>query len=211
MNIQQWIVGEKRASCYLLRDETTGRCALIDPGVMTDALEKAIITAGVDCFDYILLTHCHYDHVGAAWQAQQMTGAPIAIHADDAAGLGVPLVNRTGAHGRTPVVFPSADLTLAEGKRLRVGSISLTVLHTPGHTAGGCCYLTEGRIFTGDTLFCGTCGKTDLPTGDAAQMRRSLGRLAALEGDYVLLTGHGFNSTLARERQWILGRVDATP
>lgn len=202
MNIQQWIVGEKRASCYLLRDETTGRCALIDPGVMTDALEKAIITAGVDCFDYILLTHCHYDHVGAAWQAQQMTGAPIAIHADDAAGLGVPLVNRTGAHGRTPVVFPSADLTLAEGKRLRVGSISLTVLHTPGHTAGSCCYLTEGLLFSGDTLFRESVGRTDFPGGSAQEMRDSLAMLLDLPGDCIVYTGHYAHTTLSNEREY---------
>lgn len=199
--IQKIIVSDKRTNCYLVRDEGTGRCVLIDPGEMTDELRAVLAKAGVEKFDYILLTHCHYDHVGAAWEVKALTGAPIAIYKDDAAGLYQPLVNRTGAHGRTSVVYPPPDVLLSDGQELQVGDIRFTVLHTPGHTVGGCCYLTENAIFLGDTLFRGSYGKTNLPTGDGAQMARSLRTLAALEGDYQVYAGHGKDTTLSDERE----------
>lgn len=201
MTIQKIIVSDKRTNCYLVRDEGTGRCVLIDPGEMTGELRAAIDASGHDNFDYILLTHCHYDHVGAAWEVKALTGAPVAIYKDDEAGLYRPLVNRTGAHGRTSMVYPPPDVLLSDGETLQIGKMRFTVLHTPGHTVGGCCYLTETAIFAGDTLFRGSYGKTNLPTGDAAQMAQSLRTLAALEGDYLIYAGHGKDTTLSEERE----------
>lgn len=201
MTVTKIIVSDKRTNCFIVRDEATGRCAVIDPGEMTEELHNALAAAGVENFDYILLTHCHYDHVGAAWDCKALTGAPIAIYRDDAAGLREPLVNRTGAHGRISTVYPPPDRLLSDGEKLQVGEILFTVLHTPGHTVGGCCYLAENAIFAGDTLFRESYGKTILPTGDAAQMARSLRTLAALEGDYAIYAGHGKDTTLSHERE----------
>ncbi len=200
MTVTKIVVSDKQTNCYICQDEATGCCAVIDPGEITDTLCAAIEQVGKERIDRILLTHCHYDHVAAAWEIRKITGALIGIYADDAPGLGIPIVNRTGAHGRESTVYPPADIRLIDGQHILLGETVFTVLHTPGHTVGSCCYITDHTIFAGDTLFRESVGKTNLPTGDALQMAQSLQRLTALEGDYRICPGHGAATTLAYER-----------
>lgn len=198
--ITKFTVSDKRTNCYICQDQATGRCVIIDPGEMTHALRTAMEQIRNEQLERILLTHCHYDHVAAAWEIRKMTGALISVYADDALGLGIPVVNRTGAHGRHSTVYPPADILLTDGQSITVGETVFTVLHTPGHTIGSCCYVADNVLFSGDTLFREAAGKTNLPTGDTLQMTQSLQRLAALEGDYRVCPGHGEETSLAHER-----------
>lgn len=193
-------VGELETNCYIYRDESTGRCAIIDPGEMNDRLRAAIEEAGRASFDYILLTHCHFDHVGGVSEVRELTGAPVAIQKHDAAGLRDSGINLSGYFFGQRTIYPPADLTFDDGETFYVGETKFTVMHTPGHTVGSCCYITEGLIFSGDTLFRESAGRTDFPGGSASEMSRSLQRLMALEGDYIVYPGHEGVTTLSNER-----------
>ena len=186
-------------NAYVLFDEASGDCLLVDPGEPdSPAIAKAAALGGVR---YILLTHGHFDHVLGAAEARRRTGAPLVIHEADAPMLTDPqlsLCARFFGPGLQETCAP--DATIREGERLPFGGSEIRVLHTPGHTPGSVCYAVGERLFTGDTLFCGSIGRTDFPGGDLTQMRRSLARLAALEGERTLLPGHGAATTLARER-----------
>lgn len=195
------VVGPMEANCFIVRDEATGRCAIIDPGSMNDALCDAIEEAGADKFDYILLTHCHFDHVGAVCRVKDLIDVPVAIHKDDADGLRDPYMNLSGPLGGRKTIYPEADIRWTDNQTFRLGETEFTVLHTPGHTAGSCCYRTEGVIFAGDTLFYESVGRTDFPGGSMRQMRESLERLLGLEGDYLVYAGHYQHTTLSHERE----------
>lgn len=200
MKIKRIVVGNLEANCLICQDEATGRCAIIDPGAMNDELYAAIDEAGADKFDYILLTHCHFDHVGAVSRVKDLTGAPIAIHKDDAAGLRDPYINLSGPLGGRKMLYPEAERTFSDGDTFQLGETEFTVIHTPGHTVGSCCYRTEGVIFAGDTLFRESIGRTDFPGGSMRQMRQSLEKLFSLEGDSLVYTGHYAHTTLSHER-----------
>lgn len=202
VKVQRFVVGELEANCYIYRDEATGRCAVIDPGDMSDALAQAIEECGRDSFAYILLTHCHFDHVGGVVRVREMTGAPVAIHEYDAPGLRDAYVNLSGMWGGPRMIYPAADKIFHDRETFQVGKTTFTVLHTPGHTAGSCCYLTEGLLFSGDTLFRESVGRTDFPGGSAQEMRDSLAMLLDLPGDCIVYTGHYAHTTLSNEREY---------
>jgi glyoxylase-like metal-dependent hydrolase (beta-lactamase superfamily II) len=150
---------------------------------------------------FIISTHRHWDHIGDNAEAVIATGATLAAHLEDRHGLEDP--QALSAPFPIPPSVPALDL--AEGSRIRFGDVDLTVLHTPGHTEGSVCLLSnEDRlIVTGDTLFAGGWGRTDLPGGDTEMMVDSLSRLAALEDGLTVLPGHGPESTIGREKPWL--------
>lgn len=150
---------------------------------------------------HVLLTHGHFDHTGGV-AALQATGAkagclsrevPLALGADN-------LAVAFGAYA--PGAFPAfhIDFTLRDGEILELNGLKITVIATPGHTSGGACYLIGDRLYTGDTLFAGDVGRCDLPTGDGAQLTKSVKRLYALTGDFIVCPGHGEDTTLEYER-----------
>ncbi len=204
MSVKRISVGDLGTNCYLYCDEATGRCAIIDPGDYDDYLEKAIEKFGRDKFDYILLTHCHFDHVAGVSKVKELTGAKIAIFISDAPGLRDMFVNLSAPFTGRGEVFPKPDAELIDREKIKVGQTEFTVMHTPGHTVGSCCFITDGIIFSGDTLFRMSAGRTDFPGGSASELRRSLQRLAELEGDYQVYPGHEDPTTLAYERKYNL-------
>ena len=150
-----------------------------------------------------MLTHAHFDHLGAATAVLDATGAPLLIHELDA-----PRITSAAAEGTGAAVFgysytaPVPDRTLTDGDIIESGEISLEVMHTPGHTKGGICLLGEGHLFSGDTLFAGSVGRTDFPGGDTGELQRSIGtRLATLPDETVVHPGHGPETTIGRERR----------
>lgn len=147
---------------------------------------------------YVLLTHGHYDHIGGC-AALQAAGAKVGCLETEK-----PLVfgkdNLAEKHGLIVPPF-TIDFTLKDGETFRSCGIELKVIATPGHTAGGACYLALGKLFTGDTLFKGTVGRTDLPTGDASALQESVKKLYALSGDCIVFAGHGEETTLEYERK----------
>lgn len=188
IRIQTIVTGPLQERCYLIGREGRDDCAVIDPGADAPRIAARV---GERRIAAILLTHCHFDHIGAA-AALRGEGTEIVIHRLDAAGLTDPVINASlGMMGR-PMTAPRATRLVEDGDTLDVAGVRFQVLHTPGHTAGGVCYLCEeaGVIFTGDTVLCGTCGRTDLPTGSEAQMEASLDRLEPLLRKYRYYGGH---------------------
>ncbi len=150
---------------------------------------------------FVVSTHRHWDHIGDNAEVIIATGATLAAHKADKHGLEQP--DAMSAPFPIPPSIPALDL--AEGSRIRFGDIELTVLHTPGHTEGSVCLLSneDGVLITGDTLFAGGWGRTDLPGGDDEQMVDSLARLSTLEDGLAVLPGHGPQSTIGREKPWL--------
>ena len=179
MKVITIVVGSLQTNCYLLIDEETKSAALIDPGDEAEKLLALVKSEGVT-LKYILLTHGHRDHT-----------------------LAVPALKK--ALPDVPVYIGVADLVpdlkyYGEGDTLPLGSLTIKVLATPGHTLGGVTLLVGDAMFPGDTLFAGSMGRTDLPGGNDAQMLASLRRLAQIEGDYTVYPGHMNSTTLAREK-----------
>ena len=182
------------------------RAFVVDPG---DGAEDILLRAKEEdaTIEEVLLTHAHFDHIGGV-AALQRVGALVVMHRDD-----VPLIssfkNLAFYAGRTVEKF-LPDVTVAGGETLDVAGIAVKVLHTPGHTSGGVCYIAEDVIFSGDTLFELSYGRTDFPTGSFKELKNSVvNRLFALKGEYRVLPGHGAPTTLSFEREHNPIRHDA--
>lgn len=189
--------GELQENCYVLTDEKTGAQAVVDPGFWDSRLEAVAKSGKVA---YILLTHGHFDHIAGVEKLRETSGAPVL-----ALGLEEPLLT-DGQLNVSLAFFGQAyacrpDRTLSDGETLMLGETRITVFHTPGHTAGSCCYLTEDAIFTGDTLMGFSVGRTDLPTGDSRALSVSLKKLLEIPGDPAVCGGHGPVTTLKAERE----------
>ncbi len=175
-------------NCYLIRSDDSTGCAVIDPGGDgAKALEKAK-ELGLTV-EAILLTHGHFDHVGGVKELQSLAQCPVYLHGAD---LSLPQALTAGPLNPT-------DL-LEEGDSLNLAGLTIQVLHTPGHTPGSVCFLTDDALFVGDTLFARSCGRTDLPGGDPASMTASLKSLGNLPYDGPAYPGHGPHTTLKAER-----------
>lgn len=193
-------VGPLGTNCYLLGCEETKEGAVIDPGAEGERILAAAREAGIK-IAYIINTHGHIDHIGANGIIKESTGAPVLIHKDDAPYLTEPGRNLSlfmGSRDKSP----EADCFLEEGDTINIGrTITLTVIHTPGHTPGGICLKGEGFIFTGDTLFAGSIGRTDLPGGSYNQLINAIKeKLFVLDDDLKIYPGHGPSSTIGAER-----------
>ena len=187
--------GPLGVNTYVVGAEGGAECLLIDPGAEVYRVEKAVQGRKVTA---VLLTHAHFDHMLYAqpWLDQ---GARLYVHADDAAALSDPSLNlSTMVNCR--LVLPDADVLLAEGDVVREAGVELQVLHTPGHTPGGVCYLSGRDMFSGDTLFYKDCGRTDLAGGNGLVLRNSLARLMTLDEQIVVYPGHGMKTKIAWER-----------
>lgn len=185
-------VGAIETNCYILCEHSGG--AVIDPGDSFAAIERELGERSI-APEYILLTHGHFDHIGAAAQLREKYGCKIVI------GRGDEEMLRDGAksHGRGERYLFAPDLTVREGDTITTGALSFSVMETPGHTKGGVCYLCGDLLFCGDTLFFEECGRTDLYGGSYPEMLKSLKRLAALPGKTLVYPGHGETSDIAHE------------
>lgn len=198
MQIIRLPVGMLQANCYLVA-EAGGDAVVIDPGAEAERIIEAVRSRDLKV-KHILLTHVHFDHMQAAADVAAATGADILAPEGDWPALTDPRLSLCHMMPGGGSQTLSAAGKLRDGEVVEAGKLRLTVLHTPGHTPGSCCFLCGDVLFTGDTLFRGSVGRTDFPGGSYDALKRSLDRLAALPGDYTLLPGHDDATTLAEER-----------
>ncbi len=202
MFTKQFEVGRFAVFAYLLGSETTGEALVVDPAAEGDRIVKEAEKNKLT-IKYIVNTHSHVDHVMGNKRMKELTGAEIIIHEKEAAGLGhqaAYLMSMFGAEASPP-----ADITVRENDLITVGDVSLKVLHTPGHSPGSMCLYTEGLVFTGDTLFVGGVGRTDLDGGSWQTLVSSIRtKLFTLPLSTVVLPGHNYGdatkSTIGMEK-----------
>ena len=185
--------------CYLV-DKATGKSAVVDPGEKSDDLIEQIKKDGEN-LEYVLLTHGHYDHIGYAKQLAERFNAKIVTGEKENKFLSTPTLNLSVYHNIELSPF-SADILLKDNETFMLGETEIRYIKTPGHTSGGGCYIFDDTIISGDTLFCESYGRTDLPTGSNDDMCSSILRLKQLSGDYRVIPGHGPLSTLEHERKY---------
>ncbi len=196
MKVRTLSVGQLGTNCYVVSDDTTA--VVIDPG---DEASRILAAIGDNTLAAVLLTHAHFDHMGALYDLVERTGAPVYCHADEAVAMTDGVRNLSALFG-IPLRTVSTFSTLKEGDSVTFGDMTFTVLHTPGHTKGSCCYLSGNTLFSGDTLFCESVGRTDFPGGDVHAMRASLRRLLAMDGNMDVLPGHDCPTTIAHEAKY---------
>ena len=182
--LRRLVVGPYQTNCYILGCKQTNQGLVIDPGDEALRIVKEITRSGLS-IKYIAITHGHIDHVGGVSELKRITKAPVLIHRLDA-----------GALGARPDGF------LEEGEVVQVGTYTISIIHTPGHSAGGVCLYAPGAVFTGDTLFAGSVGRTDFPGGIHELLVEGVrGKIFSLGDDLRIYPGHGPESTIGRERQ----------
>lgn len=193
-------VGQLGTNCYVVCDKIANRAVIIDPGADAQRIVSAL--ADTECqADYVLLTHGHYDHMGAAREVLDKTGAKLAVFEEELAFLNDPDANLNNMFVKTAYEPFSPDLLLRDGETLTVGALEFKFIHMPGHTPGSCSILCQDELFSGDTLFREDVGRTDLPGGSAQALRLSVRKMADLPGEYQVLPGHGEFTTMSHERE----------
>lgn len=198
MKIMQLCVGVVGTNCYIVYDETTRAAAVIDPGDNAPSILQAVQQEKLDV-KYVLLTHAHFDHILAAHEVLQATGAQYVVPEADLWLLDRNNMGQFRALART-YVQDTPDILASEGTEITFGGLKAVYMSTPGHTPGSSVIRIDDCLFTGDCLFRHECGRCDLEGGDFSAMLRSLRRLYELEGDYKVLPGHEGLSTLNEER-----------
>ena len=200
IKITCFVIGMIATNCYLIEDEATGELAVIDPADHCEELLKAIDERGGK-LSYILLTHGHYDHIAGVAELCERYHLTVCASEKELMVIAEPSYNLSGNHGLTIRPF-SVDRPLKDGDTVTLGESELRFLLTPGHTMGSGCYVADDCIFSGDTLFCTSIGRTDFPTSSMRDMLRSMERLKNLDGDYDVYPGHDIFTTLERERKY---------
>jgi len=183
-------LGLYQTNCYIIRSDSSANCCVIDPGYEPESILAHLNANGLT-LEAVLLTHGHFDHVGAVRELAAQTGCRVYLCAEE---LSMPPMMTAGQLYYTD--------TYGEGDVLELAGLTIRVIHTPGHTPGSVCLLAENAMFSGDTLFAGSCGRTDLPGGDWSAILRSLKRLAQTEKDFAVYPGHGESTTLSAEKQY---------
>ena len=199
MEIKVLPLGDIAVNCYLLNSENAA--VVIDPGFTSPKINE-FIEENANKEILILLTHGHFDHIGAVSDLKEKYGVKVAIGQLDAPALTDGNLNLSGLFGM-PINTFSADMLICDGDEFSVGDINFKAIHTPGHTVGGTCYLVGNVLFSGDTLFNGSIGRTDFPKGDFSVLLSSIkNKLFVLPDDTQVLSGHGSETNIGLEKRF---------
>jgi glyoxylase-like metal-dependent hydrolase (beta-lactamase superfamily II) len=200
MKIENIVVGPLQVNCFIAYDEDSLEALVVDPG---DEAEKIIrlIEARKLKVSHIVCTHAHFDHIGAVSKLKEATGAPVIIQKED-----FELYMRADKQAvlwgfQIEKQPPEPDMYVVEGDEICVGRFRFKVLHTPGHSPGGICLYGEGVIFTGDTIFAGSVGRTDFFGGSNADLKKSFSRIISLPPETRIFSGHGPLTTVKMEKE----------
>lgn len=199
--LHTFVTGILEVNCYLLFDEKTQEASIIDPGDDSDRI-MALVKDNKLQLKNILITHGHWDHIGAVKNLKKSTKALVGIHRFDAESLTVPEQN-LGYYYDNTVRAVKPDILLEEGVRVQIGEAAYNVILTPGHTPGGVCLYGEGRLFSGDTLFLEGVGRCDLPGGNYEQLVNVIKeKLFVLPDETIVYPGHGPETTIGHEKKY---------
>ena len=196
-NMKSFVSGMCETNSYILSDEDNN-CVIFDPEGSSAQYINYIKANNLKPLA-IMLTHAHFDHVGAMEALKKEYGIEVIAGEDEKPVLENPSINLTTMIGTAKSY--SADRYVKDGEEVELGKMKFKVIFTPGYTCGSVCYICGDTMISGDTLFMGSCGRTDFPTGDWKQMTESLKLLKNLDGDYKVYSGHGPSTTLERERK----------
>lgn len=201
MNIETIIVGPIQVNCFILTCPVSNQSAIVDPGDDAEDILKTIRSASLD-LKYILLTHGHFDHIGAVSTVKATTGAAVLMHKADEFLVESASVQARAFGLPAPNSF-AVDHYVDDGDTISVGQLNASVITTPGHSPGGVCFKFDNDIFAGDTLFYGGIGRTDLPGGNYHQLIASIkNKLFTLPDDMRVFCGHGPSTTIGREKKY---------
>ncbi len=189
LKINTLVLGDYQTNCYIVREASSPSCVVIDPGYHPETVLRRLEQENLS-LEAILLTHGHFDHVGGVAQLAADTDCKVYLCEED---FSLPSVMTAGKLQCTH--------TYQDGDTLCLAGLSFRVLHTPGHTPGSVCLIAEDAMFSGDTLFKGSCGRVDFPGSSVDAMRASLARLSQISENYTVYPGHGSSTTLAAEQR----------
>lgn len=194
-------IGLYATNCYIITDTVTGLSAAADCAVFNTDFERLLRRAGVEKLEYILLTHGHFDHICGVKDLKEKYGGKICISEADAACLSDEYKSLNARMGFAEQGLTEADILLHDGDIITLGETKINVLATPGHTAGSVCFVTDNEIFSGDTLFRLSVGRTDLPGGNGRNLMNSLKKIAEITGERRVYPGHGGSTLLSFEKE----------
>lgn len=202
LELQQCVLGPVYTNCYIAKNKETGEALIIDPADSPSKIELKVNAMGARPVA-VLLTHGHFDHIMGVEAVREKYQIPVYACRQEEEMLREPSVNMTDQMGKSCSIRP--DVFLDDLQVFEAAGFSIQMIHTPGHTKGSCCYYLkeEGVLFSGDTLFSGSVGRTDFPGGSASQIRNSLHRLlAALPDDTSVYPGHDTSTTIGYEKRY---------
>lgn len=200
MNIERIVSLDNDENCYILYDETK-HGVVIDPGTDGSVIFEKLKSLGVK-IEYIFLTHCHYDHIDGMEKLKTLTGAEVCASFECNLGIQNPTTNLSKLFSDYIKAEP-ADVILSDGDEIKFGNTVLKTITTPGHTKGGVCFLAENDLFSGDTLFLRSIGRTDFPGGDFKELEKSIKeKIYTLDDDIIVHPGHGNDTKIYYEKRY---------